>query len=193
MTALANPVLGHCTAIACCTAGAALRSIEHFAAATGLGRVAHYEELASLGALPNILFFLIHFGISDQGKQALLHQIRAHPDLRIRFAPVILISRDLDTEKFLSYVEMGFDDILCLPDAAKLLSDRLLNQLNRDILYIETSKYLGPDRRRLDMPGHPQSGRVSTSRMHVRLYIHRGLAEGPAIVKRQEFWSRSDA
>lgn len=189
MTSARNSILAECTAIACCSDGPPLRSLERFAAATSLGRLLHYRDMAALADdRARIVFFLVHFGLGNDAKIALLQQVRAHPAYRIRFAPVILISDDCDGATYLDYVQMGFDDILCLPDAVELLMDRLLNQLNHDILYIETTDYLGPDRRRMELPGATHAGRLSSSHMHTRLVIHRSLADGPVIVRRQDLW-----
>lgn len=184
-----STILSDCVAVACCPEGAPQRSLEHFARATGFGLFVHYLDLGQLrDQAHRNLFFLVHFATGDGAKAALLAQLRSNPIPRVRLAPVILVTQDCDLDTFLGYVEMGFDDILCLPESAQLLVDRLVAQLNRDIVYIETADYFGPDRRRMEVPGATHAGRTSNAHLHTRLTIHRSLAEGPAIVQRQDHW-----
>jgi len=137
--------------------------------------------------VPN-LFFLLHFGTEDAEKADMLARLRRYPSPRVRLAPIILVAQDCDADTFLRYVQMGFDDILCLPDSAELLVDRLIGQLNHDIVYIETADYLGPDRRRMELPGAGHANRVSNAHLHTRLIIHRSLSNGPAVLQRQDHW-----
>ncbi|UYO00650.1 MAG: hypothetical protein KIT02_05400 [Devosia sp.] len=106
----------------------------------------------------------------------------------MRLAPVVLVAQDCDLDTFLGYVEMGFDDILCLPDNVDLLIDRLAAQFNTDYIYVETDSYFGPDRRRMEVPDASHPARVSNAHLHTRLTIHRTLADGPMIVQKQNFW-----
>lgn len=188
MSASGNALAG-CTAIACCPPGPPLRSLENLAAATGFGRLIHYGDMAALreqGA--KVLFFLVHYGLGDEWKAQFLALLRTYPSPQIQLAPVILIAQDCSAEVFLGYVEMGFDDILCLPDSATLLVDRLMSQLNRDILYVETTGYFGPDRRRMELVDGDHPRRVSTVHKHTKLTINRTVANGPQIVRKQDFW-----
>src|SRR5690606_2880629 len=117
MTKPATSVLELCTAIACCAAGPPLRSLERFARATGFGQLFHYESETGLtDAASRNLFFLVHAGLGDRAKSELITGIRQHKSTRVRFAPVVLIAGDLDGPAFLNFVQMGFDDVLCLPD-----------------------------------------------------------------------------
>jgi len=184
-----SSILSECAAVACCPLGAPLKSLEHVAQATGFGLFAHYQDVTGLRAASfQILYFLVHYGTPDAEKVETLTRLRQYPSLRVRLAPVILVTQDCDATTFLGYVQMGFDDILCLPESSELLVDRLVGQLNHDILYIQTRDYFGPDRRRMELPGTQHAARQSTAQMHTRLTIHRSLAEGPVILERQDFW-----
>lgn len=183
-------ILSECAAVGCCERGPPARSLEHFAAATGFGHFVHYHDLSDLRSHPvKNLFFLVHFGMPDGEKAAFLTLLRQNSINRVRLAPVVLVAQDCDLDTFLGFIEMGFDDILCLPDSAGLLVDRLVSQLNHDILYIETSTYFGPDRRRMELPGATHAARVSSVHMHTKLTIHRSLAEGPVILHKQDHWA----
>jgi DNA-binding response OmpR family regulator len=182
-------VLSECAAIACCSPGAPMRGLEHFSMATGFGLFVHSRDLSGLKAQRfKNLFFLVHFALPDPDKSEFLTVLRRNSANRVRLSPVILVTQDCDVDVFLGYVQMGFDDILCLPDSADLLVDRLVGQLNHDILYIETADYFGPDRRRMEVQGASHAARVSNAHLHTRLVIHRSLAEGPVIVQRQDHW-----
>lgn len=182
-------VLSDCAAVACCSLGAPFKSLERFAKATGFGLFVHYLDVAELRARPApIIYFLLHFATPDAEKAETLARLRQYPSPKVRLAPVILIAQDCDATTFLSYVQMGFDDILCLPEQSQLLVDRLTRQLNQDIVYIETADYFGPDRRRMEVPGAQHAARRSTAHMHSRLIVHRSLADGPVILERQDHW-----
>ena len=184
-----SSVLSDCAAVACCSIGAPLKSLEHFARATGFGRFMHYLDVAELRARPApIIYFLLHFATADAEKAETLARLRQYPSPKVRLAPVVLITQDCDAGTFLNYVQMGFDDILCLPERSQLLVDRLTRQLNHEIVYIETSDYFGPDRRRMEVPGAQHAARRSTAHMHTRLTIYRSLADGPVILERQDHW-----
>jgi DNA-binding response OmpR family regulator len=192
MTVQALSVLAGCAAVACCPQGASARSLEHFAAATGFGVFVHYHDLADLRAHPvKNLFFLVHFALPDSEMADFLALLRQNTSNRVRLAPVVLVTQDCDLDTFLGYVQMGFDDILCLPDNASLLVDRLVAQLNHDILYFETEDYFGPDRRRMELPGATHAARVSSAHRHTRLVVHRSLEQGPMILHRQDHWDRA--
>lgn len=182
-------VLSDCAAVACCSLGAPFKSLERFAKATGFGLFMHYLDVAELRARPApIIYFLLHFAMPDAEKAETLARLRQYPSPKVRLAPVILITQDCDATTFLNYVQMGFDDILCLPEHSQLLVDRLTRQLNHDIVYIETADYFGPDRRRMEVPGAQHAARLSTAHLHTRLIIHRSMADGPVILERQDHW-----
>jgi hypothetical protein len=78
---------------------------------------------------------------------------------------------------------MGFDDVLSLPQSQIQVADRLETQLDREILYLETADYLGPDRRRLDPYGalHRPVGITA----HTQLLIRRDPDFGNRVLSRQ--------
>ena len=137
-----------------------------------------------------VLFFLVHFALSDEIKVAMLRSIRLYPGDRVRLAPVILVSEDCSASDYLAYIEMGFDDIICLPEKSEIITDRLVTQLNRDHLYIETNTYFGPDRRRMELSDMGRVDRISDTHRHVRYIVHRSVEKGPVIVRRKDFWRK---
>ncbi|WP_338719717.1 hypothetical protein [Devosia sp. XK-2] len=184
-----STILSECGAVACCPPGAPLRSLERFARATGFGLFAHYRDVTELRKrVVSNLFFLVHFATEDAEKTDILHRLRHYPSPRVKLAPIILITQDCDADTFLRYIEMGFDDILCLPENSELLTDRLVSQLKHDIVYIETADYFGPDRRRMEVIGGGHTARVSNAHLHSKLVIHRSVTDGPAIVRRWDYW-----
>lgn len=137
-----------------------------------------------------VTFFLVHFALSDETKVAMLRSIRAYPADRVKLAPIILVSEDCSPSEYLAFIEMGFDDIICLPEKLEIIADRLLTQLNSNHLYIETSTYFGPDRRRMELSDMGRADRISTTHRHVRLVVHRSIEKGPEIIRRKDYWRR---
>jgi hypothetical protein len=103
---------------------------------------------------------------------------------------VIVIADDCSFEKVLSYVRMGFDDVISLPEKRDVLVQRLLAQLHTEHLYVETPNYFGPDRRRMDI--EVNDSRRQGMAGHARFYIRRLPDQGIHIV-RHEIYSTEDS
>src|SRR5690606_14535745 len=101
----------------------------------------------------------------------------------LRYSPMVVLLPETSAESMRKFVLMGFDDVIHLPQSRDQLAVRLATQLDRDIVYIETGDYLGPDRRRLDADSAlPRRTSVSS---HTRLVIRRDPDYGTRIVSRQ--------
>lgn len=131
-----------------------------------------------------LLFFLVHYGIGVEAKRKLLHKVRHAGSVNICFAPVVLFLQNGRPEEVSEHIEMGFDDVVSLPEDAHALRLRLAGQIGREQTYIETRTYLGPDRRRLEPPGHSHPDR-SDGEEHARLTLLRQPEEGVQILRRQ--------
>lgn len=106
-----------------------------------------------------IAFFLVNHRLSDEAKAILLRRLRRSPSMRVRFAPIVAIGPDVEFEVVLRHVELGFDDFITLPDKIAIVQSRLISQLDKEQIYIETLSYFGPDRRRLEQPGGSHENR----------------------------------
>jgi len=132
-----------------------------------------------------IAFFLAHYQMGDDLLGKLVQQVRQAPG-QTRFSPVILFSDDCSFEQVIKYVHLGFDDVLSLPDKKEMLIQRLNNQLLRQIMYVETADYFGPDRRRLEVDGYSHQRRLGLGG-HARYYFRRLPDAGVQIEKHQIF------
>lgn len=156
-------------------------------AKVGFGSVTTYADAEAAGkSAHRLLFFLVHFGIGLAAKKQLLAELRGSPFDNIRFAPVVVFVPDGPGDDMLLHIEMGFDDVICLPENSHVLSSRLSGQIGQEHLFIETESYLGPDRRRMELPGQSHPGRTGGFE-HTRLTILRTAEAGVRVVRRQLF------
>ena len=143
------------------------------------------ESVFSAGARPaqpaKVKFFLVYHQISDEAKASLLKSVRSSRDNDLRFSPVVLIINDCAFEDVLKYIDMGFDDVISLPEKAEVLHGRLSSQVNSDVIYIQTTSYLGPDRQRMELGSRADYQRQGEFR-HSRLTIRRDTAQGTKVV-----------
>lgn len=131
-----------------------------------------------------VLYTLVHYDMGDEAKQRLVSALRRSERTEISFAPIILFVPDIPYEQMLTYIAMGFDDVVCLPEKNDVLSARLEQQLNSEHIYIETPIYVGPDRRRMDVPSPIRPQRTGTGD-YTRILLRRVPGEGIAVVSRQ--------
>lgn len=180
-------VLAHCAAIV-------IAHDEHDTAAlvtlgekVGFGMVSGSSQFSGNDwHIHRVLFFLVHYGIGPEAKRQLLDRVRRASSVNICFAPVVLFLQDGPGDEMLEYIEMGFDDVICLPENSHILSTRLASQLGQEHLYIETRTYLGPDRRRMELPGHSHPERTGEYE-HTKLAVLRTPEMGVQILRRQLF------
>ena len=180
--------LAACTAIVVAHDDQDGASLVALAKRVGFGSVSSFADQQAEGGSHHLVFFLVHYGIGTSAKQALLAKVRSSPSISVSFAPVILFIPDGPGAETLSYIEMGFDDVICLPENSHVLASRLAGQIGKEHLYIETRTYLGPDRRRMELPGHTHPGRTGEFD-HTKLWILRSPHEGVQVLRRQLFVS----
>lgn len=152
----------------------------------GFGSVTPFSESQTDDPAHKVPFFLVHYGLGNAAKKLLLSRLRSAPTNNVRFAPVILFIPDGPSEEILFYIGMGFDDVICLPENSHILASRLATQLGQEHVFIETRTYLGPDRRRMELPGHTHPDRVGDYE-HTKLTIVRKPGIGVEIARRQLF------
>jgi hypothetical protein len=171
-------MLESCVAHLVARGDAQLHTLERIGARAGFG------TLQPLGAghdgLPGLQlnYFLVHHELGAETLETLLRSVRASSIDAIRYAPVVLFAADGPFEQYLGYIDMGFDDIITLPENAAIVEQRLIAQLDAEHMYLETASYFGPDRRRMEIEPPVQFKRQDSPHSHVRHYFWRSPSRG---------------
>lgn len=79
--------------------------------------------------------------------RSVAHAIRFAAKPAIRFSPMVYCAEKPSMEAIMGCINMGFDDIVALPQTTAALRARLERQVDRRIVFYEASGYFGPDRR----------------------------------------------
>lgn len=140
----------------------------------------HVLDYTRLNAVPprTLPFYLIHNGVADHVKMRLLRGLRATEEPRRRYAPIICIIPQGPRHQMVPQVEMGFDEVLFLSDALGEINKAMTGQLGRELLYIESPQYFGPDRRRLERISRGDPRRVPGGTEHRRIQVLRDPERG---------------
>jgi DNA-binding response OmpR family regulator len=179
--------LAQCAAIVIAHDDREAASLIALAHKVGFGWVTqHNKPLDPQIVQDRVVYFLVHFAISLTAKKQLLAGLRGSKAANMSFAPVMVFLRDGPFEDVIDHIELGFDDVISLPENAQILTARLAAQLDQEHFYVESGDYLGPDRRRLDKPAISNFGRSGTSD-HARITIVRKPGSGVHVVRRQLF------
>jgi hypothetical protein len=180
-------LLSDCTAIVVAQEQPDCATLRALAERVGFGSVTEFSRAIPIdGSTRRLPYFLVHYGIGTAAKKQLLTQLRSDGADNVRYAPVVLFVPDGPADEMLFYIEMGFDDVICLPENTHILASRLASQIGQEQLFIETRHYLGPDRRRMEAPGYTHAGR-SAQQDHTRLVIVRLPDLGVQVLSRQLF------
>jgi len=135
------------------------------------------------GTQPPLSFFLLYRQMSDELVVLVRNVIRRSADPNVRFSPIILLTDECDMETYVHFVRLGFDDVLTLPDKREMLVHRLEQQVNAEQTYFETADYVGPDRRRLELPDHIDPRRGGEPHSYVKHTVRRSVSEGSKAVR----------
>jgi DNA-binding NarL/FixJ family response regulator len=151
----------------------------------GFGEATDLSELAFASIEQNrVIYILMHYDLGDGAKEKLLATLRRVERPEISFAPVVLFMPDIPYDDMLKYIEMGFDDVVCLPEKIDVLHNRLEKQLNSDQVYVRTDTYFGPDRRRMEVAGNSHHQRTGTTEF-TKTVIRRVPGDGVKVISRQ--------
>ena len=188
-----SPTGGPLRTLSRCQALVVAHGEQHIQMMLGLCRSVGFTNAADmtkvgLGTVApgTISYILVHYEMGDEAKKKLIDAIRRAQIGDIRFAPIILFLPDGPYEEVLKYVEMGFDDVVCLPEKRDVLFARLEQQLISEQIYIETPTYIGPDRRRMELPGTVHPDRTGTHQFG-KIVIKRIPGDGVKVISRQHF------
>lgn len=161
------------------------------AEATQLGRMAErvgFGDIASSFSphrpVHPLTFFILHYRLAETAMQRVIEEVRGSDDTEIRYAPIILFTDDCPVERLLGYIRLGFDDVIALPEKREELATRLGGQLQSEQVYYETDDYLGPDRRRMELPTHRDERRTGTAPF-ARLIVQRDPTKGIRVRRHQ--------
>ncbi len=178
-------VLAHCAAIVVAHDEADTAALINLGEKVGFGMVTSSAQFSGNDwHIHRILYFLVHYGIGTEAKRQLLDRVRHAGSVNICFAPIVLFLQDGPGDEMLEYIEMGFDDVICLPENSHIVSTRLATQIGQEHTYIETRTYLGPDRRRMELPDHMHPGRTG-DHDYTNLTLLRTPEMGVQILRRQ--------
>lgn len=181
--------LAACSAIALARSEPDCEALMALARKVGFGSVHGFTDADKASDVPShkLLFFLLHFALAPETKKQFLRQVRGAASVNLCFAPVVMFLPDGPGDRVLEHIEMGFDDVICLPENSRILAARLSAQIGQEQLYIETRTYLGPDRRRMELPDHTHPARTGDTE-HTRLTILRTPEHGAQVLRRQVFF-----
>lgn len=163
------------------------RALVELARLIGFGNIESASVTDPHVAIRPVVFFLVHVGLPDSAKRSLLDQLRKSGTDRLRYAPAIVMTPDGPAERVLQHIDMGFDDVIIVPERRDVLTGRLCKQLTAPPTYIRTSEYLGPDRRRMEKPGDPGDPRREGGHPFSRLTIRRDPLIGNMVFRREIF------
>jgi hypothetical protein len=179
-------ILAHCVAIVRASNEADGEALMRLAEKLRFGSIrAHSVRLAPHSFDHRLVFFLVHFDFDVAARLQVIKAARQSGSVSLSFAPVILFLREAKPDEVQANIELGFDDVINVPEDGRVMATRLASQIDREHLYIETRNYLGPDRHRLDHLRPVQPNRPAEE-PHARLTILRTVEHGVQIVKRQE-------
>lgn len=154
-----------------------------FAGVSDFRGLSQVEEQA--GETP-VCYFLFSSVPDVRVLRPLARDIRFSASGLMRFAPMVYCAENPSVETIMACINMGFDDIVALPQTAPRLRARLARQIDRNMVFYETPGYFGPDRRNrvasLAAPRTPSRGAGPFR----RLEIVRNLLSGVSVL-RDEF------
>jgi hypothetical protein len=160
----------------------------------GFAGVSSYRGLSQVeqqaGETP-VCYFL--FSAVDDVAQlrALAGAIRFCPVGEIRYSPMVYCAEDASLETIVSCINMGFDDIVVLPQTSSGLESRLARQLHETRVFYQTQSYFGPDRRNR-VARRPQNHPNTPGGAFRRLEIMRDPDKG-VLLQRDEQFAAPDA
>lgn len=162
------------------------RALAEIATEVGFGDIASVfdDTDSSNGLRYPISYFLVHHRLSDDDCADIIDAVRSIDRRGLRFSPMVVMMPETSGESVRKFVGMGFDDVISLPQSQVQLTARLGTQLDRDLVYLETDDYLGPDRRRMD--AHGFAHRTATVSPHTRIVLRRDPDHGTRVISRQE-------
>jgi hypothetical protein len=174
-------MLSECNAFIIAPSRTETTQLEHLAERVGFGDIA--SSFSPQRLIHTLTFFLLHYRLSEVAMHRVIDEVRNSEDVETRYAPIVLISDDCPVDRLLGYIQLGFDDVIALPEKREELESRLAGQLHSEQIYYETDDYLGPDRRRMELPTHRDDRRTGATPF-ARLLVRRDPVNGVSVQRR---------
>lgn len=121
----------------------------------GFSGVSSFRGIAQISeqTARNPICFILCSSVSDPRQLRSTAEAVRFSDLpRVRFSPLVYLTEQPSIETAVACVNMGFDDVVALPQSRAQLRERLEYQIGEMKVYYEASGYFGPDRRRNIVP-----------------------------------------
>jgi hypothetical protein len=94
-----------------------------------------------------LLFFLCAAVTDMTTLKPMAEAIRFSPARGLRFSPLIYFTHNPSIDDIRRCINMGFDDVVALPQSGARFEDRIQRLVGTVQVYYETPTYFGPDRR----------------------------------------------
>ena len=135
-----------------------------------------------------VCFFLFAATERLENLRGIAEAVRFSTTRRLRFSPLIYFAESPSVEAITGCINMGFDDVITMPFTRKRVLERMARQVGQSLVYYETPRYFGPDRR--GRPGIEQGhGKSRRGGQFRRLEIVRNLISGTNVVRDDHFAS----
>jgi DNA-binding response OmpR family regulator len=132
------------------------------------------------GPLP---FIFLHSALPLERALSSFTAVRTHPDVTLRFLPMIVIAESCDTQKLIQFIQLGCDDIITMPITAASILARIKHQIDAPKDYFQTESYFGPDRRQhAIIKNKSHSGRGKGDHYFRHFLIQRHAVRGTSIL-----------
>lgn len=161
----------------------------------GFAGVSDYRGISQVeqqaGETP-VCYFLFSAVADLRQLRPVADAIRFSAARTIRFSPMVYCAEEPSVETIMASINMGFDDIVALPQSTSKLRERLGRQIGHNMVFYETEGYFGPDRRNrvAGLKSNPVVNRVGGP--FRRLEIVRNVLDGVSVL-RDEFSGPSPA
>ncbi|WP_449393725.1 hypothetical protein [Devosia riboflavina] len=155
----------------------------------GFAGVSDYRGISQVeqqaGETP-VCYFLFSATADLGALRPVADAIRFSTSRAIRFSPMVYCAEDSAVETIMACINMGFDDVVALPQSTVKLRERLGRQIGHNMVFYETAGYFGPDRRNrvAALKPNPVANRIGGP--FRRLEIVRNLLDGVSVL-RDEF------
>ena len=155
----------------------------------GFAGVSDYRGISQVeqqaGETP-VCYFLFSATADLHALRPVADAIRFSASRAIRFSPMVYCAEDAAVETIMACINMGFDDVVALPQSTVKLRERLGRQIGHNMVFYETAGYFGPDRRNrvAALKPNPVANRIGGP--FRRLEIVRNLLDGVSVL-RDEF------
>jgi hypothetical protein len=128
----------------------AWQTLFDMAGTLGFAGVSDYRGMSQVeqqaGETP-VCYFLFSALADVRQLRPVADAIRFASSRTIRFSPMVYCAEAPSVETTMACINMGFDDIVALPQSTSKLRERLGRQIGQNMVFYETAGYFGPDRR----------------------------------------------